>query len=106
MGISVGAALKKAAAVLLSDPKVLKKVATAILVVLVALILPLVMVVCLFNGSVQVDSGELLRYVQDNLTAEDRALLQDIEDTMNDIETAIWSGRCSRCWTGRWSSTA
>ena len=89
MGISVGAALKKAAAVLLSDPKVLKKVGTAILVVLVALILPLVMVVCLFNGSVQVDSGELLRYVQDNLTAEDRALLQDIEDTMNDIETAM-----------------
>ena len=89
MGISVGAALKKAAAVFLTDPKVLKKVATAILVVLVALILPLVMVVCLFNGSFQVDSGELLRYVQENLTAEDRALLQDIEDTMNDIETAM-----------------
>lgn len=89
MGISVGAALKKAAAALLSDPKALKKAATAILVVLVALILPLVMVVCLFNGSFQVDSGELLRYVQENLTAEDRALLQNIEDTMNDIETAM-----------------
>lgn len=89
MGISVGAALKKAAAVFLSDPKTLKKVAMAILVVLVALLLPVVMMVCLFNGSFQVDSGELLRYVQDNLTAEDRALLQDIENTMTEIETAM-----------------
>ena len=89
MRISVGAALKKAATALLSDPKVLKKAAMAILVVLVALILPLVMVVCLFNGSFQVDSGELLRYVQENLTAEDRALLREIEDTMNAIETAM-----------------
>lgn len=89
MGISVGAALKKAAAVFLSDPKTLKKVAMAILVVFVALLLPMVMVVCLFNGGFQVDSRELLRYVQDNLTAEDIRLLSGIESTMTDIETAM-----------------
>ena len=41
MGITVGAAMKKVAAILLSDPKTLKKVLFAILVVLVALLLPL-----------------------------------------------------------------
>lgn len=89
MGISVGAALKKAAAAFLSDPKVLKKVATAILVVLVALILPLVMVVCLFSGEFQIDTGQLLEYVQSNLTQEDIQLLQGIESTMTEIETAM-----------------
>ena len=89
MGITVGAALKKVAAAILSDPRTLKKVLFAVLVVLVALLLPMVMVVCLFSGSFQVDSGELLRYVQENLTAEDIALLQNVEDTMAEIETAM-----------------
>lgn len=89
MGVTVGAALKKVAAAVLSDPKTLKKVAMAILVVLVALLMPLVMVVCLFNGSVQVDGAELLRYVEANLTAEDVRLLSGIEATMTDIETAM-----------------
>ena len=89
MGVTVGAALKKAATILLSDPKVLKKVATAILVVLVALILPLVMVVCLFSGEFRIDTGQLLEYVQSNLTQEDIQLLQRIESTMTEIETAM-----------------
>lgn len=89
MGISVGAALKKVAAVFLSDPKTLKKILFSVLVVLVALILPLVMVVCLFSGNFRVDAAELQRYVEANLTAEDVALLQDIENTMNDIEAAM-----------------
>ena len=89
MGISVGAALKKAAVVLFSDPKTLKKVLFAALVVLVALILPLVMVVCLFSGEFRIDTGQLLEYVQSNMTQEDIQLLQQIESTMTEIETAM-----------------
>ena len=89
MGITVGAAMKKVAAALLSDPKTLKKVLFAILVVLVALFLPVVMVVCLFSGSFRVDSRELLRYVEANLTAADVQLLRNVEDTMTEIETAM-----------------
>lgn len=89
MGITVGAAMKKVAAALLSDPKTLKKVLFAILVVLVALFLPVVMVVCLFSGSFRVDSGELLHYVEANLTAADVQLLRNVEDTMAEIETAM-----------------
>ena len=58
MGITVGAAMKKVAAILLSDSKTLKKVLFAILVVLVALLLPMVMVVCLFSGKFRVDTED------------------------------------------------
>lgn len=89
MGITVGAALKKAAIAILGNPKTLKKLLFAVLVVFVALLLPMVMVVCLFSGSFQVDSGELLRYVEANLTASDVELLQNVETTMMEIENAM-----------------
>lgn len=89
MGITVGAALKKAAIAILGNPKALKKLLFAVLVVFVALLLPMVMVVCLFSGSFQVDSGELLRYVEANLTASDVELLQNVETTMMEIENAM-----------------
>ena len=89
MGITVGAALKRAAISILGNPKALKKLLFAVLVVFVALLLPMVMVVCLFSGSFQVDSGELLRYVEANLTASDVELLQNVETTMTEIENAM-----------------
>ena len=89
MGITVGAAMKKVAAILLSDPKTLKKVLFAILVVMVALLLPMVMVVCLFSGRFQVDTAELQRHVEANLTAADVQLLRNVEDTMAEIENAM-----------------
>lgn len=89
MGITVGAALKKAAIAILGNPKALKKLLFAVLVVFVALLLPMVMVVCLFSGSFQVDSGELLRYVEANLTESDVQLLQSVETTMTEIENAM-----------------
>ena len=89
MGITVGAALKKVAAAILTEPKVLKNILFAILVVLVALLLPMVMVVCLFSGRFQVDTAELQRHVEANLTAADVHLLRSVEDTMAEIEFAM-----------------
>lgn len=89
MGITVGAAMKKVAAILLSDPKTLKKVLFAFLVVLVALLLPMVMVVCLFSGKFRVDTEDLQRHVEANLTAADVQLLRSVEDTMAEIEFAM-----------------
>lgn len=89
MGITVGAALKRAAIAILGNPKALKKLLFAVLVVFVALLLPMVMVVCLFSRSFQVDSGELLRYVEANLTESDVQLLQSVETTMTEIENAM-----------------
>ena len=89
MGITVGAALKKVAAAILTEPKVLKNILFAILVVLVALLLPMVMVVCLFSGRFRVDAAELQRHVEANLTAADVQLLRSVEDTMAEIEFAM-----------------
>ena len=89
MGVTVGAALKKVAVALLSDTKTLRKVLFAVLVVLVAMILPMVMVVSLFSGDFQVDTAALQEYVEDNLTAADITLLRSIETTMGEIETAM-----------------
>lgn len=89
MGITVGAALKKVAAAILTEPKVLKNILFAILVVLVALLLPMVMVVCLFSGRFQVDTADLQRHVEANLTAADVQLLRSVENTMAEIEFAM-----------------
>ena len=89
MSITVGAALKKVAVAVLAEPKVLKNLAMAVLVVVVALILPTVFVVSLFSGGFQVDSAELMQYVEANLTAADIRLLRNVENTMSEIEAAM-----------------
>lgn len=89
MGVTVGAALKKVAVAILSDRKVFRNVLFAAAVVIVAMLLPTIMVVCLFSGSLQPDTGTLLSYVQAHMTQEDIQLLQRIEDTMTNIETAM-----------------
>ena len=89
MSITVGAALKKVAVAILAEPKVLKNLAMAVLVVFVAMILPTVFVVSLFTGGFEVDSAELMQYVEANLTAADIRLLRNVENTMSEIEAAM-----------------
>lgn len=89
MGMAVGAALKKLLVAILTEPKVLKKVLFAILVVLTALILPTVFVVSIFSGDFEVDAVSLQQYVEANLSAEHIVLLSRIEDTMEDIDEAM-----------------
>lgn len=89
MGAAVGAALKKIAVAILSEPKVLKNVLFAILVVVVAMLLPTIFVVSIFSGDFEVDTASLQQYVEDNLSAADIALLTSVEDTMEAIEEAM-----------------
>lgn len=89
MSAAVGAALKKLLASILTEPKVLKNILFAILVVVVAMILPTVMVVSLFSGDFEVDTGALQQYVENNLSPEDIQLLTSVEDTMEAIEEAM-----------------
>lgn len=89
MSITVGAALKKVAVAILAEPKVLKNLAMAVLVVVVAMILPTVFVVSLFSGGFEVDTAELVRYVEANMTAADVQLLRNVENTMSEIEAAM-----------------
>lgn len=85
----VGAALKKIAVLLLSDERVWKRVVIAVLVIIVALFLPAVAVVGIFSGSIEVDVHSLEQTILAALSSEETEMLQDIEDTMEEIETAM-----------------
>ena len=89
MSAAVGAALKKIAVAILSDPKVLKKVLFAILVLFVALIAPMIFVASVFSGDFEIDTASLQQYVVANLSASDVALLSSVENTMEAIEEAM-----------------
>lgn len=89
MHVTVGAALKKLAIALASDRKTLKKVALAVLILIVALLMPMVAVVAVFSGTLELDVAALEEQIMENMTDEQRRMLQNIEDTMNAIETAM-----------------
>ena len=85
----VGAALKKIAVLLLSDQRVWKRVGIVVLVIIVALFMPAVAVVGIFSGSIQVDVQSLEQTILAALSSEEIEMLQEIEDTMAEIETAM-----------------
>lgn len=86
MSATVGAALKKIAVSLLTNPKVLKTVGGIVLGVVVLIIMPIAAVVSVFNGEIRIDTDRLQQIVVENLSAEEQAKLQEVEDTMFGIE--------------------
>ena len=82
MSATVGAALKKIAVSLLTNPKVLKTVGGIVLGVVVLIIMPIAAVVSVFNGEINIDSDRLQQMVVENLSTEEQAKLQLVEDTM------------------------
>ena len=89
MSVTVGAALKKIAVALLSDKKTLKKAAMAILVVIVALFMPMAAIITVFSGTLKLDVGALQEQIVEEMSDGDRQMLQQVEDTMNAIQTAL-----------------
>ena len=89
MSITVGAALKKIAVALLSDKKTLKKAAMAILVVIVALFMPMAAIITVFSGTLKLDVGALQEQIAEEMSDGDRQMLQQVEDNMNAIQTAL-----------------
>ena len=89
MSVTVGAALKKIAVALLSSTKALKKLGMVVLIVLIVIFMPIAAVIGIFSGSIEIDEGALTQAVIENMSAEERARLQEIEDTMNGIESAM-----------------
>lgn len=89
MSAALGAALKKIAVALLSDPKTLKKVLAIVLTLLVAVIMPIAAVVAIFSSDFEIDVPEFQRLAVQNLTPEQRADLQFIEDVGNEIQAEL-----------------
>ena len=89
MSAALGAALKKIAVALMSDPKTLKKVLAIVLTLLVAIIMPIAAVIAIFSTDFEIDVPEFQRLAIQNLTPEQQADLQFIEDTGNEIQAAL-----------------
>lgn len=86
MSITVAAVLKKIAVSSLTNPKVMKTVGGVVLGVIVLIVMPIAAVVSVFNGEIRIDTDRLQQMVVENLSAEEQAKLQKVEDTMLGIE--------------------
>ena len=89
MSAALGAALKKIAVALLTDKRVLKAIGMTVLVLIVALLLPLMAMMAILSGDIELDTDALMEQIEINLTANDIAMLTHIEDTMEAIDTAL-----------------
>lgn len=69
MSATVGAALKKIATYILTDKKALKTVGIILGIVIVIVIMPIVAIIGLFNGSVDIDTDRLHQMIQNNQSA-------------------------------------
>ena len=86
MSATVAAALKKIAVAILSNKKALKTVGGIVLGVIIIIMLPIVVILSLFNGDINIDSNRLQEIVVERMPEEARARLQFVEDTMYSIE--------------------
>ena len=89
MSAAVGAALKKIAVALFTDPKVLKTVLGIVLGIVIIIVMPIVAVVSIFNGGIEIDTDKLQQQVMAQMSAEEKAKLQFVEDTMKSIESEM-----------------
>ena len=89
MSATVAAALKKIAVSLLTNPKILKTVLGIVLGIIIIIIMPIVAIVSIFNGGIEIDTDRLQTMVVETLSAEEQQKLQFVEDTMYAIETAM-----------------
>ena len=89
MGAAVGAALKKIAVAIFTDPKVLKKVGGIVLGIIIIICMPIVAVVSIINGDVNIDTDKLNTSIQQALTEEQNEKLRLYNDTMEKIENKL-----------------
>lgn len=99
MSATIGAALKKIAVALLTNPKVLKAIFGIAIGIIIILVMPIVAVVSIFNGSIDIDTDKLSQSIQANISAEQMENLQLINDTMTEVEKQLDKKKLSDCNT-------
>ena len=95
MSATIGAALKKIAVALLTDKKVIKTIGGIIIGVIIIVVMPIVAVVSIFNGSMDIDTDKLNQSIQENISAEQMENLQLINDTMTEVENQLKNKKLS-----------
>lgn len=76
MSATIGAALKKIAVSLLTDKKVIKTIGGIIIGIIIIVVMPIIAVVSVFNGSMDIDTDKLKQSIQANISAEKMKNLQ------------------------------
>lgn len=99
MSATIGAALKKIAVSLLTDKKVIKTIGSTIIGIIIIVVMPIVAVVSIFNGSMDIDTDKLNQSIQENISAEQMENLQLINDTMTEVEKQLDKKELSDCNT-------
>ena len=89
MSATVAAALKKIAVSLLTNPKVLKTIGGIVLGIIIIIVMPIIAIVSIWGGDLEIDTDRLQQMVVENLSAEEQAKLQFVEDTMYAIEDEL-----------------
>lgn len=72
MSATVAAALKKIAVALLTNPKVLKTIGGIVLGIIIIIIMPIIAIVSIFNGSIEIDTDRLQTMVVENSPPRNR----------------------------------
>lgn len=96
---TIGAALKKIAVALLTDKKVIKTIGGIVIGIIIIVVMPIVAVVSVFNGSMDIDTDKLNQSIQENISAEQMENLQLINDTMTEVENQLKNKKLSDCNT-------
>ena len=86
MSATVAAALKKIAVAILTDKKLRKTFLGIVLGVIIIIVMPFAAIIALFNGGINIDTARLQTLVVQNMSAEEQARLQRVEDLMLEIE--------------------
>ena len=81
MSATVGAALKKIAVAVLSDTRILKKVAIFILSVLVGILMPMAAVLGIFTGKIDIDKDD----IENAMDSDKVAYYQRMDNTYQSI---------------------
>lgn len=89
MSATVAAALKKIAVAILTDKKLRKAVLGIVLGIIIIVVMPVVAVIALFNGDINIDTDRLQQIVVEEMSDEEKAKLQAVEDMMKAIEVAM-----------------
>ena len=86
---TVGAALKKIAVSLFADKKVLKVTGRIALGIIIIIAMPIVAVVSIFNGDVEIDYSRLDEIIVENMDESDRENLELSESVLAELETKM-----------------
>ena len=86
MSATVAAALKKIAVAILTDKKLRKTFLGIVLGIIVIIVMPFAAIIALFNGGINIDTNRLQTLVVQNMSAEEQARLQQVENHMLEIE--------------------